>query len=191
MINRKTVVALFVLVASFSQSIGTAECEARIGVFTNFGAPLYGADAKVIDERGVVRYGTSEGKTVLFRVSPGVYDLHVVVAGFEPYDTRIFVRGEKCWFTAGLQLGGLSGKVPRPDVEGRLPRRSRSSEETWVKLTGLYSDFSITARAEGTGRFIFGEVPAGRYILVAWRGDKVLESRVIELAVDSKYITLE
>ncbi len=68
----------------------------------------------------------------------------------------------------GTRIGGAAAFTDRTTIKGTVcPVRTAGG--TWVKLVGVYSEYSKETACDSQGRFAFDGVPAGVYVIIATR----------------------
>ncbi len=137
--------------------------------------------------RLVDRAGREWGETVsvagVTQIPPGQYVLTVERHGFFPFEGTLWVREPTTHFIAGVLFGGIEDTAGEDDVHGRF--EIPPGENSWCKLSGLYTGRGHFTPVSADGTFRFVLVPSETYSLTCWRGSTTLEARIVDTAAGS------
>jgi hypothetical protein len=86
-------------------------------------------------------------------------------------------------FIAGVLFGGMEDDAGADDVFGKF--EVSPGENSWCKLSGLYTGHGHFSLVGTDGRFRFAPVPSEMYALTCWRGPTTLDTRTIDAAAGS------
>jgi hypothetical protein len=113
----------------------------------------------------------------------GRYHLRVQSEGFWPTDKTVDVKQATVWIIAVMELGmgETEGGRLKSSVSGRIVNITADSSPILVRLSGIFSEFSLDVRVGATGEFEFNAVPLGKYTLTTTRDGEVLDVRIIKL----------
>ncbi len=121
------------------------------------------------------------------KVPYGVYRLKVGHVGSWTTEKRVFVFKPDVWVILGLKLSVGDFEFPSPQwvVSGTVKNVDPAEEPVYVRLLGLYQDYSVEDRVDVLGRSgsftLAGQNPQGRFLLVTLGHTHTLDVRELEI----------
>jgi hypothetical protein len=175
--------ASLLLVCSFAQNRPRPIATLRLQVTDSHGLVLDDWEiTKLVDADGR-DWKESVSPTGIARIPPGEYSLGVDSAADFPFEGFVSVRAPTTYFTAGLLFAGIVNDAGANDVFGRF--EVPPGEDSWCKLSGLYTGRGHFSPVGADGKFRFVLVPSETYALICWRGSRTLALRTIDAAAAS------
>ena len=180
----RVIVGVAVLVAcAFAQVRPRRMATLRLRVTDSHGNPVQDWEVtRLVDVAGR-DWKNSVSAAGVAQIPPGEYSLDVDQHSFLPFAGTISVREPTTYFTAGLLWGGIEDTAGADDVFGRF--ETPPGEDSWCKLSGLYTGHGHFALVGTDGKFRFVLVPSETYALVCWRGSTMLTTRIVDAAAGS------
>lgn len=155
----KLFAAASVLVAcSFAQTRPRRIATLRLQVTDSHGYPVEGWEVtKLMDVNGRDWKGSVSAAGVA-RIPPGEYSLGIDQDSLWPFEGTVSVRMPATDFIAGLVFPGAEDDAGRADVSGRF--EVPPGENSWCKLSGLYTSHGHFSSVGADGKFRFSLFPA-------------------------------
>ena len=118
------------------------------------------------------------------KIPYGVYHVRVGHIAYWFTEKRVFVFTPNVWAIVGLKISEL-GDSESPNshwvVSGTVNNIDPAEEPVYVKLLGLYQDYSVEDRVDvsgGSGSFtLAGQNPQGRFLLITLGRTRALDVR--------------
>lgn len=141
-----------------------AESVIELVVVDHFGGSLRQVQVREIDPGPGEVIRTWPRGTTVGSLPEGKHTLRIEVAGFQHELLDLNIGGVNIFHVVGMKLGSMSGEDPRVKVGGRLPSSFRIAGLQWVRAVPTFSSSISEAKVDGTGRFVFRPLDAGKYV---------------------------
>lgn len=175
--------ACILLACAFAQTLPRRTATLRLQVTDSHGNAVSGwSVTNLLDVTGRDWKGSVSPSGVA-QIPPGEYSLDVDQHGFFPFEGRVSVRQPTTHFTAGLLFGGIEDTAGEDDVFGRF--EAPPGENSWCKLSGIYTGHGHFSPVAADGKFRFVLVPSETYSLTCWQGSTTLEARIVDAKAGS------
>jgi hypothetical protein len=125
-----------------------------------------------------------KGNTAL-GVPFGIYKLRVYTRGFWSAEREVRVFQPEVWVVIQLEIGMTrrEGGLRTFELSGSVKNMTYESEPIWLRLAGVHSGVTLDARVSTLGDFKMAGIPQGLYVLVTTQGDRILDTRPIQIPV--------
>ena len=154
----------------------------HIRAVDNRGRDLQG-QIEVMEFRDVLSHGPDVASS--FRANTGigipfgVYRIRIRMPGFWTAERNVRVYEAEVWVVQALEtgMGPTEGGQPTSLLIGRLKNVESPTSGFRIRLTGVFSSVVMDTFADQSGRFEFGTVPDGCYVIVVTREQVILASQ--------------
>lgn len=113
----------------------------------------------------------------------GIYHLRVSATGFWSAERNVRVFQADVWVVMQLELGMSSaeGGLRTFSLSGSIRNSGSPQQRLWVRVVGVYSGVVEDAMADRSTDFTMSGLPQGSYVLMVIGGNRVLETRPVEI----------
>lgn len=144
----------------------------------------------VILRLGSVEKYRQTGETLRFEKIPfGHYGIEIQAAGLLTRRKPVVIDRPEVHLWFGLFVSPLEG-VGLAEVAGIIAPHESNPKALWVRLISLYSGDSLEDQVAPFGEFRFVDVYPGRYILVVFNKEKLIETQPVDISAGKLRLNL-
>lgn len=172
-----------------------APATVRVIVVDQFGRNIPEATVSAFTGWDKEDYASQFRDHVATGIPKGNYRIRVELPGFRRAERQANVILPETLVVVGLVVGSIADPLWRPlprTLKGRVTGRPiPANRHAFVKVMGVFSDYSIEAEIGSGGEFVLAEPVSGINTLMVISEDGVLASQVIDIRYGIREIEIE